>query len=66
MSKLTDQDPMPFGKHKGVPMEDVNASYLHWLWFNGKRYEFNCPVHQYIRDNMDVLETENPDLDWRG
>lgn len=30
--KLTDTDPMPFGKYKGTPMQDVPASYLHWLW----------------------------------
>ena len=34
---LCDSDPMPFGKHKGIPMQDVPASYLHWLWANGKK-----------------------------
>jgi hypothetical protein len=31
MAVLTDKDPMPFGAHKGKPMEDVPASYLDWL-----------------------------------
>ena len=34
---LTDTDPMPFGKHKGEPMQDVPASYLRWLWNDGLR-----------------------------
>src|ERR1035437_5353821 len=29
---LTDTDPMPFCKWAGQPMQDVPASYLHWLW----------------------------------
>lgn len=36
---LTDTDPMPFGKHKGEPLQDVPASYLAWLWRDG--------VHEY-------------------
>ena len=34
--QLQDGDAMPFGKHRGVPMQDVPASYPHWLWANGK------------------------------
>ena len=29
---FTDTDPMPFGKHKGVPLQDVPPSYLEWMW----------------------------------
>lgn len=29
---FNDLDPMPFGKHKGEPMQDVPARYLSWLW----------------------------------
>ncbi|WP_114752343.1 putative quorum-sensing-regulated virulence factor [Pleomorphovibrio marinus] len=28
---LTDNDPMPFGKHKGTPMANVPDHYLKWL-----------------------------------
>lgn len=34
---LTDTDPMPFGKFAGQPMQDVPASYLHWLWHQEPR-----------------------------
>ena len=28
---FTDMDSMPFGKFKGLPLQDVPASYLSWL-----------------------------------
>jgi hypothetical protein len=34
MIQLQDTDKMPWGKYKGTPMQDVPASYLHWLWTN--------------------------------
>lgn len=64
MNPLDDQSPMPFGKHKGFPMSDVPASYLHWLWTNGKELDFNCPVAIYIRENLDTLKKEHPDGEW--
>jgi len=64
MSELTDTDPMPFGKHKGEPMQDVPANYLHWLWVNGKKDDNRCPVANYIRKNINALRTENPDALW--
>lgn len=61
--KLTDLDPMPFGKHKGKPMHDVPADYLHWLWLNGKHQDTD-PVASYIRENLNALQQENPDNIW--
>lgn len=61
---MTDTDPMPFGKHKGKPMSDVPADYLHWLWTNGVRDQRTSPVHKYIKENMDALAQEVPDLIW--
>ena len=61
---LSDLDPMPFGKHKGVPMQDVPASYLHWLWSDGKKHDVQCPVADYIRRNLHALEQEHPDGIW--
>lgn len=29
---LTDTSLMPFGKYKGLPMQDIPVHYLHWLW----------------------------------
>jgi uncharacterized protein (DUF3820 family) len=60
---LQDDSPMPFGKHKGVPMQDVPETYLHYLWHNGMKGE-NTSVADYIRRNMDVLKQENDDLIW--
>lgn len=62
-SQLSDTDLMPFGKHKGIPMQDVPAQYLHYLWQNGLKTE-NKPVANYIRANISALEKENPDLIW--
>jgi uncharacterized protein (DUF3820 family) len=61
MSALADNDPMPFGNHKGVPMEEVPASYLLWLWDNGVWQEPNKPIHRYIKDSFSALETECKD-----
>lgn len=62
--ELKDTDLMPFEKHKGVPMQDVPASYLHWLWHNGKRFDKECPVAGYIRRNLNGLKLEYKDGIW--
>ena len=54
MSKLTDNDPMPFGKHKGRKMIDVPPSYLLWYLENGS--EGN--VKDYCIENKEALELE--------
>ena len=64
MQKLKDTDPMPFGMHSGTPMQDVPASYLHWLWCSGKKENKVCLVADYIRRNIDVLSKENEDAIW--
>lgn len=60
---LTDTDPMPFGKHKGEPMQDVPASYLHYLWTNGLK-DSKASVADYIRRNLDALKQEHKDGIW--
>lgn len=62
--ELKDTDPMPFGKYKGQKMQDVPASYLHWLWCEGKKHEKLCPVADYIRRNKSALEQEYNDGIW--
>lgn len=67
MTELTDTDPMPFGKHRSIPMSDVPVNYLHWMWHNGPvlRNETRTnPVADYIRRNLDALKKENSDLIW--
>ena len=64
MNQLQDTDAMPFGKYRGAPMQDIPASYLHWLWIKGKREDTTCPVADYIRRNKDILAQEHPDGIW--
>ena len=64
MIPLEDTDPMPFGKHKGIPMQDVPASYLHYLWQNGMKANLTDRVALYIRKSLDALKSENADLIW--
>lgn len=61
---LSDTDPMPFGKFRGQPMQDVPASYLFWLWTNGKSGDRFCPVADYIRRNLAALRMEFKDGIW--
>ena len=64
MKKLEDMDEMPFGKHRGILMRDVPASYLHYLWITGKESDKQCPVTNYIRRNLMALKIEHPDGVW--
>lgn len=63
MKALSDTDPMPFGQHKGMPMQDVPVAYLHYLWQRGLKTE-DKPVANYIRKSLPALRKENPDLIW--
>lgn len=69
MKQLTDDDPMPWGKHAGKPMRDIPAAYLFYMWTDGGRCgplekRTNCPVADYIRRNLKLLEKEYPDGIW--
>lgn len=57
---MDDRSPMPFGKHRGTPMEDVPAAYLLWLWDAGKWAEPG-DLHDYIARSFDALLQECPD-----
>lgn len=57
-----DDDKMPFGKHRGIPISDVPASYLHWLW--GQRPMSDKKLEAYIRNNLSSLKQEHPDGIW--
>lgn len=59
---MTDQSIMPFGKFKGQRMSDIPASYLLWLWNNGVKDQPDKPVHDYIKDSLDALQQEAPDV----
>jgi len=55
MKALTDESPMPYGKHKGVAMANVPADYLLYMYNQDMLTE---EVSAYVEDNMDVLEQE--------
>lgn len=52
---LTDNSPMPWGKYQGVQMANVPATYLIWLYENGK---CDPQVKAYVDDNLEVLKLE--------
>ncbi len=60
--KFTDLTPMPFGKYKGTPLQDVPASYLHWWWTSTSRP--HDQLAEYIKDNIKALKDEYPDGVW--
>ena len=62
--RLEDDSPMPFGKFKGVPMSQVDASYLHWLWTNGLSEDERSPVADYIKRRIKALGMEDQDAIW--
>ena len=68
MKTLTDEDQMPFGRYKGTRMQDVPASYLHWLWTNEKdpmsRKVKTDSIADYIWRNIGALKKEHPDGIW--
>lgn len=55
----TDLDCMPFGKHKGIPLQDVPASYLIWLWTQKPLSDIK--LENYIYNSMDALKMEDKD-----
>lgn len=63
-TELDDTSAMPFGKYKGILMQDVPVNYLHWLWTQNRKGEMDTPVIDYIRRNIDSLQQENSDLIW--
>jgi hypothetical protein len=58
-----DLTPMPFGEHRGKPMQDVPAAYLHW-WYT-KTDRRIAPLKAYIEKNLEALKKEYPDGIWR-
>lgn len=62
---LDDLDPMPFGAHKGKPMQDVPPSYLHWFWIQPESGNpHGAAVRDYIKRNLSALKQEHRDGIW--
>lgn len=45
---------MPFGKHKGTPLDQVPVRYLLWLWKNGLKHK-DTPLSAWIWESFDTL-----------
>jgi uncharacterized protein (DUF3820 family) len=52
---MTDNDIMPFGRHKGKAMANVPPEDLLWLYENNKCYG---AVKDYIRENLETIKAE--------
>lgn len=55
---------MPFGKHKGEPMEKVPAQYLLWLWDNvlwNSKEARHLGTKLYVLDAYSALILQHPD-----
>lgn len=61
--QLTDDDRFPFGKYAGERMEDVPASYYHFLWTQ-HGFDRKSQVGHYIKRSLSALESEDNDLLW--
>ena len=53
----SDKTPMPWGEHKGLPMEDVPGAYLLWL-FRQPWIPDWPDLHAYLVANQTALLTE--------
>lgn len=55
---LEDNDLMPEGKYRGIKMANVPADYLLWYKDNVCPTYDNDAIHNYIKDNLSILENE--------
>ena len=62
--ELNDRSPMPFGKYKGKPMEEVPDGYLLWLLEQEWLEEKYPSVNQYIKDVQKYLDNDNSRPSW--
>jgi len=65
MTILTDDSPMPFGKHQDKLMSEVPPKYLFWLWTNGLESAIETSdVANYISRHLPRLKKKLPDAIW--
>ena len=74
---FTDTDKMPFGKHSGLPLQDVPSSYLSWLrdalekegvkelkvgaGYNDVYNLNKIKLYNYIMNSWDAIKQDLPD-----
>jgi len=62
--ELNDLSSMPFGKHRGKLLQDVPASYFHYLWTQEDFKKSSPDLWKYIKDNLHALKQEYTDGIW--
>jgi uncharacterized protein (DUF3820 family) len=58
-----DLDLLDFGKYKNERLQDIPASYFHWLWSQGRPMR-DPRLEAYIKKNLKALKEEYPDGIW--
>jgi len=58
MDALTDESKMPWGQYAGKRMDQIPGHYLMWVHKNMARNQNNKTVHDYIIDNLEIIEKE--------
>lgn len=46
---------MPFGKHRGTPLQELPEDYLHWL---GSLEDLRDPLTRWIREELEARESD--------
>lgn len=60
--KLKWTDPCPVGKEwKGIPLEDVDPSFLLWCFAQDWCYENQPALHTFVKENYDTLRDNEQD-----
>jgi uncharacterized protein (DUF3820 family) len=54
-AEITDNTPMPFGRHQGKAMVNVPGVYLLWLYNQGCSH---AGVRKYLIDNLNAIKKE--------
>lgn len=53
---LNDESLMPWGKYKGIPIGEVPAEYLLWLY--EEKGIHDPKVHSYVLNNLNILRMQ--------
>jgi hypothetical protein len=57
-----DTDKLSFGRYEGTFLQEVPASYFHYLWEHRPLRDMR--LENYIHNNLEPLKKEYPDGTW--
>lgn len=63
VNEVTDDTPMPFGKHKGVKLKDVPDNYLYWVYCECK---IDKHFHAYLDYRLEGYDDSEQYGGWCG